>query len=139
MFVTSSSNICHCTDFKLLAFFSMQTEHSSNSTSFSMRGTQTTSTTRPLPDPIPIYKPSQPDSYYPPTPNLCERIWDDRYNFLLQMGLQLRPSYRPGWTPSRLNAKGEFVVHEDSVQHLVRLCFHIRIRYQLPFLSSYLR
>ncbi|KIJ95230.1 hypothetical protein K443DRAFT_11526 [Laccaria amethystina LaAM-08-1] len=35
------------------------------------------------------------------------------------MGLQLRPRYRPGWTPSRLNAKGEFVVHEDSLPQVM--------------------
>ena len=104
---------------------SMQTEQSSHSTSFSMRGTQTISTSQPLPDPIPTYKPNQPDSYYPPALNLFERIWHDRYQFFLQKGFKLRPRYSPGWTPSRLNAKGESVLREDSLEHLVRPCFQI--------------
>ena len=103
----------------------MQTEQSSHSTSFSMRGTQTISTSRPLPDPIPTYKPNQPDSYYPPALNLFERIWHDRYQFFLQKGFKLRPRYSPGWTPSRLNAKGESVLREDSLEHLVRPCFQV--------------
>ncbi|EDR13591.1 uncharacterized protein LACBIDRAFT_322624 [Laccaria bicolor S238N-H82] len=81
-----------------------------------MRGTQEIPTVRPPPDPIPTYEPNQPDSYYPPALNRFERIWHDRYHFLLQKGLQLRPRYRPGWVPSWLNAKGEFLLHEDSLQ-----------------------
>ena len=100
----------------------MQTEHSSHPTSFSMRGTQTISTTSPPPDPIPAYEPKQSDSYYPPALNTFERIWHDRYHFLLQKGLQLRPRYRPGWVPSWLNAKGEFLLFEDSLEQPVRPC-----------------
>lgn len=29
-----------------------------------------------------------------------EEIWRDRYSFLLNRGLELRPRYRPGWIPS---------------------------------------
>ena len=94
-----------------------------------MRGTPEISIVHPPPDPIPIYKPNQPDSHYPPSLNRFERIWHDRYHFLLEKGLELRPRYRPGWTPSWLKAKGEFFICEDSLQHLVRLLSHIYIRH----------
>lgn len=94
-----------------------------------MRGTQSISTTPPPPDPVPVYKPIQPDSYYPPALNRFERIWHDRYHFLLQKGFELRPRYRPGWTPSWLNTKGELFLCEDSLQHLVRLFPKVRVRY----------
>jgi len=94
-----------------------------------MRGTQSISTTPPPPDPIPVYKPNQPDSYYPPALNRFERIWHDRYHFLLQKGFELRPRYRPGWTPSWLNAKGEPLLCEDSLQHLVRPFPRVRVRH----------
>lgn len=81
-----------------------------------MRGTQEIPTVRPPPDPIPTYEPNQPDSYYPPALNRFERIWHDRYHFLLQKGLELRPRYRPGWTPSWLNTKEEFLLSEDSLE-----------------------
>lgn len=96
----------------------MQTEHH-NPPSFSMRGVPTTSSAVPPPDPVPAYEPNQPDSHYHSELNVFERIWHDRYHFLLQMGLQLRPRYRPEWTPSWLNAKGEFLLFEDSLEQPV--------------------
>lgn len=104
----------------LISCRSMQTEHSSHPTSFSMRGTQTILTARPPPDPISTYEPNHPESHYPSDLNDLERIWHDRYHFLLQMGFELRPRYRPGWIPSWLNAKEDSVIYEDSLEHLVR-------------------
>ena len=102
----------------------MHTEHSSRPTSFSMCGTQTISSAPPpRSDPIPTYEPNHPDSYYPSDLNLFEKVWHDRYHFLLQKGLQLRPRYRPGWTPSWLNAEGDFLLFEDSLEQPVRCCF----------------
>lgn len=97
----------------------MQTEHNSHPTSFSMRGTQTILTTRPPPDPISTYEPNHPESHYPSDLNKLERIWHDRYQFLLQMGFELRPRYRTGWIPSWLNAKEESIIYEDSLEHLL--------------------
>ena len=92
-----------------------------------MRSTQAISTVRPPPDTTPTYEPNQPDAYDPPALNRFERVRDDRYHFLLQKGRRLRPRYRPGW----LNAKGEFLLYEDSLQQPVRSCFQIGFTAQL--------
>jgi hypothetical protein len=117
VFFTSSKHFVLCHD----AQVDLQMEHSYSSASPSMHGAQTTSPLPPPADPIPTYEPNQPDSYYPSALNIFERIWHDRYHFLFQRGLQLRPRYRPGWTPSWLNTKGEFLLAEDSLEQPVRL------------------
>ena len=122
---------------ELISFSPMQAEHTSHPTSFSMHVAQTISTARPPPDPIPTYEPNYPESHYPSELNLFERVWHDRYHFLLQKGLQLRPRYRPGWSPSWLNSKGESLLYEDSLEHPVRSCSMSHIDHESTPLSSY--
>ncbi|RDB24657.1 hypothetical protein Hypma_008222 [Hypsizygus marmoreus] len=55
-------------------------------------------------------------------PRLCETLstqeskWRDRYSFFLERGFQLRPRYRPGWTPSWFGTKLAHWQCEDSIQ-----------------------
>lgn len=49
-----------------------------------------------------------------------EKIWRDRYTFLLGRGLELRPRYQPGWTPSWLGTTLDPAYCDDSIEQIVR-------------------
>ncbi|KAG2013082.1 other/AgaK1 protein kinase [Coprinopsis cinerea AmutBmut pab1-1] len=48
-----------------------------------------------------------------------ERLWVDRYTFLLRKGLRLRPRYRPGWSPSWLDNGKAYFACEDYLRTTV--------------------
>jgi hypothetical protein len=54
---------------------------------------------------------------------LDEEMWRDRFLFLLERGLELRPRYRPEWTPSWLGTNMIPEYCEDSKSKTVSLCF----------------
>ena len=48
-----------------------------------------------------------------------EKLWRDRYSFMLDRGLQLRVRYKPGWTPSWLGTNLNPATCEDSIEKRV--------------------
>ncbi|RDB28259.1 hypothetical protein Hypma_001452 [Hypsizygus marmoreus] len=57
---------------------------------------------------------------HPPRLNSWEVIWRDRYEFFRERGLELRPRYRPDWSPSWLGTSISPSFCEDSIQQIVR-------------------
>ncbi|RDB20142.1 hypothetical protein Hypma_012977 [Hypsizygus marmoreus] len=51
--------------------------------------------------------------------NELERDWRDRYTFFLEHGLELRPRYRPGWTPSWLGTTLDPAYCTDSIEQIL--------------------
>ncbi|KAF6746149.1 kinase-like domain-containing protein [Ephemerocybe angulata] len=57
-----------------------------------------------------------------------EAYWRDKYEWLLNLGYQLRPRYRPGWIPSwKLNPRLFVLSCEDFVTQHGQLCDALRI------------
>ncbi|KAF6757918.1 kinase-like domain-containing protein [Ephemerocybe angulata] len=68
-----------------------------------------------------------PDDYFTKLTPL-EVYWRDKYEWLLNLGYQLRPRYRPGWIPSwKLNPRLFVLSCEDSVTQHGKLCDALRI------------
>jgi hypothetical protein len=49
-----------------------------------------------------------------------EMRWRDRYSFFLSHGLELRPRFKPGWTPSWIGTNLDPRTCEDSIAKGVR-------------------
>jgi hypothetical protein len=49
-----------------------------------------------------------------------EERWRDSYSFLLSHGLELRPRFKPGWTPSWIGTNLDPGTCEDSIEKNVR-------------------
>ncbi|KAL5536313.1 hypothetical protein ACEPAF_134 [Sanghuangporus sanghuang] len=49
--------------------------------------------------------------------NSGERWWRDRYSFLMKYGYQLRPRFRPGWTPTWVRKKRDPLLCEDGYRN----------------------
>ncbi|KAL5492954.1 hypothetical protein ACEPAI_4402 [Sanghuangporus weigelae] len=49
--------------------------------------------------------------------NSGERWWRDRYSFLMKYGYQLRPRFRPGWTPTWVRKKKDPLLCEDGYRN----------------------
>ncbi|KAF6758073.1 kinase-like domain-containing protein [Ephemerocybe angulata] len=57
-----------------------------------------------------------------------EAYWRDKYEWLLKLGYQLRPRYRPDWIPSwKLNPNLYIFSCEDSITQHGKLCDALRI------------
>ncbi|TFK31994.1 hypothetical protein BDQ12DRAFT_693231, partial [Crucibulum laeve] len=77
-----------------------------------------------LPAGLPELLPS--DALFPTELNDDEKIWSARYFFLLDRGLELRPQYRPGWTPSWLGTNKNPTYCEDSIQLMLYMVLDAR-------------
>ncbi|KAL5536291.1 hypothetical protein ACEPAF_112 [Sanghuangporus sanghuang] len=49
--------------------------------------------------------------------NTGEKWWRDRYSFLMKYGYQLRPRFRPGWTPTWVRKKRDPLLCEDGYRN----------------------
>ncbi|KAF8165858.1 hypothetical protein B0H34DRAFT_648961 [Crassisporium funariophilum] len=59
-----------------------------------------------------------PAVYYPPALSPSEKVWRDRYEFIKEHGYQLRPRYRPNWTPTLL---GNGRHHHSGEDHIMQI------------------
>ena len=48
-----------------------------------------------------------------------ETFWRDRYDWLKEHGYELRPRFRPGWTPSWQGTKRTIISCEDGMRLMV--------------------
>ncbi|KAF8978552.1 kinase-like domain-containing protein [Cyathus striatus] len=75
-------------------------------------------------DPYSVYHDSSSSSPKSSNPtqlalNEGEKLWRQRYSYLLEKGYELRPRYRPDWRPSWLNSGNDPAFCEDGIAQFV--------------------
>lgn len=74
--------------------------------------------------------------YYPPALSPSEKLWRDRYTYLLQRGYQLRPRYSPNWTPTAFGNGRHHHSGEDHIMQIVSVFRLFCLSWHLIFLPS---